>query len=184
MKNAQPPGLVPADRKFFHTRLNDDHPPELCGSLGCVADRHGARDQPTCHRFRSSFRCDRRSLTLGAVQLASGHDLGVGPQAVADSRQPLGTATVINRSTKTDRAAGPPDRPTQTRTISLRLDSLSDTSVLVRCRSSKSPRRSPQRPARPRCSCPATAASRGGLRAHGQRADRSGQTLQPGRCVT
>ena len=40
--------------------------------------------------------------------------------------------TVINRSAKADRAAGPAGSAEQTQTISLRPESLSDTSVLVR----------------------------------------------------
>ena len=67
------------------------------------------------------------SLTLGAVQFASGHDLARGQQALNDT-----PATIINRSAKTDRAAGPAGSAEQTQTISLRPESLSDTSVLVR----------------------------------------------------
>ncbi|WP_291864904.1 hypothetical protein [Bradyrhizobium sp.] len=67
------------------------------------------------------------SLTLGAVQLASGHDLTGGQQALADN-----AAAIINRSAKTDRAAGTAGSDAQMRTISLRLESLADTSVLVR----------------------------------------------------
>ena len=71
------------------------------------------------------------SLTFGAVQFASGHDLADRWQAVADA-QTVGIASAINRSSKTDRAAGPTGSAEQTQTISLRPESLSDTSVLVR----------------------------------------------------
>jgi hypothetical protein len=67
------------------------------------------------------------SLTLGAVQFASGHDLARSQQALNDT-----PVTAINRSAKADRAAGPAGSAEQTQTISLRPESLSDTSVLVR----------------------------------------------------
>jgi hypothetical protein len=67
------------------------------------------------------------SLTLGAVQFASGRDL-------AGIRQsPRGAPeTAINRAAKADRAARVLGMTMQTQTISLRLDGLSDTSVLIR----------------------------------------------------
>ncbi len=67
------------------------------------------------------------SLALGAVQFASGHDLARGQQALNDT-----PVTVINRLAKADRVAGPAGSAEQTQTISLRPESLSDTSVLVR----------------------------------------------------
>ena len=112
------------------------------------------------------------SLTLGAVQFASGHDLARSQQALNDT-----PVTAINRTTKTDRAAGIAGSAEQTQTISLRPESLADTSVLVRVPVVKRPetdartspaalavqiRRSPQ--------------GHGGLRAHGQRADRYRKT--------
>jgi hypothetical protein len=66
------------------------------------------------------------SLTFGAVQFASGSDLhGLKPQSA-----PAPEAT-INRGTKTDRADLPATSP-KTQTISVRVDGLSDTSILVR----------------------------------------------------
>jgi hypothetical protein len=66
------------------------------------------------------------SLTFGAVQFASGSDLhGVQPQPA-----PAPEAT-INRDAKTDRADLPATAP-KTQTISVRVDGLSDTSILVR----------------------------------------------------
>lgn len=69
------------------------------------------------------------SLTFGAV--ASGRDLG--------QQQPSGridladaSAAVINRTAKADRAARVAGPSVQTQTISLRLNGLSDTSVLIR----------------------------------------------------
>jgi hypothetical protein len=67
------------------------------------------------------------SLTLGAVQFASGDDLTGSPQA---STGPM--VSTINRAAKADRDARLATPAARTRTISLRLQGLSDTSVLVR----------------------------------------------------
>jgi hypothetical protein len=76
---------------------------------------------------RAIFGAIAISLTCGAVQFASGRDLSAGWQ------DPAGTpATSINRAVKADRASGVARSDVPTRTISLRLDSLSDMSVLVR----------------------------------------------------
>jgi hypothetical protein len=67
------------------------------------------------------------SLTLGAVAFAAGGDL------TAAQQNPTGTsATDINRAAKADRAADLKASAVPTQTILLRLDSLSDTSVLIR----------------------------------------------------
>jgi hypothetical protein len=68
------------------------------------------------------------SLTLGAVQFASGDDLTGRRQASTD---PMVSA-IINRAAKTDRDARLATPAARTQTISLRLQGLSDTSVLVR----------------------------------------------------
>jgi hypothetical protein len=67
------------------------------------------------------------SLTLGAIPLALGRDLSTAAALSAGT-----TEATINRAAKTDRAArvAAPAAPTQT--ISLRLQGLSDTLVLVR----------------------------------------------------
>ncbi|MEO6842034.1 MAG: hypothetical protein ABI192_14870 [Bradyrhizobium sp.] len=69
------------------------------------------------------------SLTFGAV--ASGRDLGQqgtsGQVDVADA-----STAAVNRATKTDRAARMAGPATPTQTVSLRLDDLSNTSVLIR----------------------------------------------------
>lgn len=75
------------------------------------------------------------SLTLGAVQFASGQNLTRGHQALNDAPATI----VINRLAKTDRAAGTAGSAEQTQTISLRPESLSDTSVLVRMPVAKKP---------------------------------------------
>ena len=67
------------------------------------------------------------ALRLGAVQLASGRDLSGGLQ-VDEGTAP----TAINRATKTDRATAVAGPAIPMRTIQLRLEGLSDTSVLIR----------------------------------------------------
>jgi hypothetical protein len=64
------------------------------------------------------------SLTFGAVQFASGSDL----HGVQSAPAPEAT---INRDAKADRADLPAASP-KTQTISVRVDGLSDTSILVR----------------------------------------------------
>ncbi len=65
------------------------------------------------------------SLSFGAAQFASGSDLRVQQDAA-----PVAEATV-NRETKADRADAPATA-LKTQTISVRVDGLSETSVLVR----------------------------------------------------
>ena len=118
------------------------------------------------------------SLTLGAVQFASGRltDL-VGRQQV--STDP--TVSTINRATKADRGArlAAPAAPTQT--ISLQLNGLSDTSVLVRIPAAEI--------ARSGGSTPSMVKSGGGTTAVACEPVVSVLTevakqLEPGRCVT
>ena len=67
------------------------------------------------------------SLALGVASFATGHDL---TENLVDT---AGTpASDINRAAKADREAGVKASAVPMRTISLRLDSLSDTSVLIR----------------------------------------------------
>jgi len=67
------------------------------------------------------------SLTFGAVQLAAGRDLA------EKTQDPAASSEAINRAAKADRAGGAVDSgAAPTRTISLRLDALTDTSVLIR----------------------------------------------------
>jgi hypothetical protein len=67
------------------------------------------------------------ALTLGAVQLASGHDLADRWQAVADK-----PGHIVNRADKADRMAELKPAAVATRTVSMRLNDLADTSVLLR----------------------------------------------------
>jgi hypothetical protein len=64
-------------------------------------------------------------LASGAVQFASGHDL-IGGQKVTSEPE-----TGINRAAKADRATLVP-ASVRTETIGLRLDSLAETSILIR----------------------------------------------------
>jgi hypothetical protein len=93
------------------------------------------------------------SLTLGALQFASGHDLagglgaglaaGLGTDLAAASDTPQ---TGVNRAARSDRA-GPAVAPSApTRTISIRLDRLADTSVLIRIPVVRDSRNSPPAP--------------------------------------
>jgi hypothetical protein len=67
------------------------------------------------------------AATLGAVQLAFGHDLADRWQGV--SEQP---AHFVNRTAKADRLVAPKPAAVATRTVSMRLNDLADTSVLLR----------------------------------------------------
>jgi hypothetical protein len=73
------------------------------------------------------------ALMLGAVPLAAGRDLAGGAQlllgATASAAAP---ASGINREAKADRSAAIARSQVATRTISLQLNGLTDTSVLVR----------------------------------------------------
>ena len=69
------------------------------------------------------------SVSLGAAQYASGSDLvGLARHSTAVATAPDAT---INREAKADRADAPANA-LQTRTISVSVDGLSDTSILVR----------------------------------------------------
>ena len=67
------------------------------------------------------------SVTLGAVQFASGHDLTVGLATPGDPAAPS-----VNRAAKADRGAVLPEATVAMRTISIHVDKVPDTSVLVR----------------------------------------------------
>ena len=70
------------------------------------------------------------SLTFGAA-LAAGRDLAE-IQNPAGNSQVVNTSEAINRAAKADRADGVVGSAAPTRTISLRQDVLTDTSVLIR----------------------------------------------------
>lgn len=75
------------------------------------------------------------AATLGAVQLASGHDLADRWQAVADittNSSSYAPSQNVNRAGKADRLAEIKPGQVPTRTVSMRLNDLADTSVLLR----------------------------------------------------
>lgn len=73
------------------------------------------------------------AATLGAVQLASGHDLADRWQAVADiPSSNVAPGQKVNRLAKADRLAEIKPAAVSTRTVSMRLNDLADTSVLLR----------------------------------------------------
>jgi hypothetical protein len=81
------------------------------------------------------------SLTCGAVQFASGHDLTVGLAMPGDSAAPA-----VNRTAKADREAVLPEAAIATRTISIHVERVPDTSVLVRVPLSHQARSTPPAP--------------------------------------
>jgi hypothetical protein len=114
------------------------------------------------------------ALMLGAVPLASGQDLTDGFQALAGIPD-----QGVNRAAKADRAAATPSPAMPAQTISIKLDGLADTSILVRV------------PQGARNAEPVSLLSKSGARrpAVGCEAVVSMLTdiatrLQPGRCIT
>ena len=105
------------------------------------------------------------SATLGAAQLASGHDL-IGRRQVAATVPEEG----VNRAAKANRDVAKV-APGQVRTIALRFKELTDTSVLVRVPVAKEEARPPGGAGEVR-----EIEKRGGLRTAGQRFDRSRET--------
>lgn len=75
-------------------------------------------------------------VQVGAVQLASGHDLADRWQALADlPGQTPGSKVAIhnvNRTSKSDRLSELKPAAVPTRTVSMRLNDLADTTVLLR----------------------------------------------------
>jgi hypothetical protein len=81
--------------------------------------------------FKGILGASAVSLTFGAVQFASGRDLGSLSQAPVSLVTLVSAGLGIDRSAKGDRAASVSASAGRTRTISLRLEGLSDMSVLV-----------------------------------------------------
>ena len=76
-------------------------------------------------------------LISGAAQLAMGHDLSPVIARLPQIKPSLPShfltsEPAINREAKGDRASGPANSPASTRTVSLKLDAFSDTTILVR----------------------------------------------------
>jgi hypothetical protein len=78
---------------------------------------------------KAVFGATALSLMLGAVQFASGRDLGL--QDTATTVDQSGTSLTINRVAKADRAERVAGPTVSMRTVSLRLTGLTDMSVLM-----------------------------------------------------
>jgi hypothetical protein len=81
--------------------------------------------------FKGILGASAVSLTFGAVQFASGRDLGSLSQAPVSEVTLVSAGLGVDRTAKGDRAASASALAGRTQTISLRLEGLSDTSVLV-----------------------------------------------------
>jgi hypothetical protein len=113
--------------------------------LRWIADRHGAindggRNMPRISReilTRGIFGAIAVTLTSGAVQFASGRDLTrvsqslISSAGVSSRSLAVSAEATINREAKADRASSAAGSASS-QTISLRLDRLFETSVLVR----------------------------------------------------
>ena len=117
--------------------------------------------------------------TLGAVQLASGHDL-------SGLRQLASTAPMsdVNRTAKTDRGALRTAQ-NQTETLTIRNVGLEDTSVVVRVPVTEVARNRPAVPARPAASNkPGASKTAVACEPPVSVLTEVAKLLQPGRCVT
>lgn len=80
---------------------------------------------------RGIFAAIAVTLTLGAVPLALGRDLTSASGDLQSANVPV-VSTGVNRTTKTDRGGAAARSAAPTRTISLQVNGLAETSVLVR----------------------------------------------------
>jgi hypothetical protein len=127
--------------------------------------------------------------TLGAVQLAAGRDLAA-IQNPAGNSEAVNTSAAINRAAKADRADGTVGSTVApTRTISLRQDVLTDTSVLIRLRAAKEAGKETDKEARNGSPAPS------GIKSQARKATVAceppvsvltevAKRLEPGRCIT
>jgi hypothetical protein len=125
-------------------------------------------------------------LISGAAQLAMGRDLTSVTGRLPQIRQPLSLSSsspsadvpAINRGAKGDRTAPPAGSPASMNTVSLKLNSLTDTTVLVRI---------PVAAGRPSAASPAKPVTRKPLVACEPMVSvltEVAKQLQPGRCVS
>jgi hypothetical protein len=115
------------------------------------------------------------SLALGAVQLAAGRDL-------TETQDPAATSEVINRAAKADRAgAAVGSAAAPTRTISLRLEALTDTSVLIRLPVAQEARNNPPAPS---VGKPQTRKATVACEPPVSVLTEVAKQLEPGRCIT
>jgi hypothetical protein len=82
--------------------------------------------------MRAVFGAIAVSLTCGAVQYASGRDLTGVIQNFPLQNSSIAPEASINRGAKADRLARVAGTPARTQTISLRLEGLSATSIILR----------------------------------------------------
>ena len=114
------------------------------------------------------------TLTLGAVQFASGHDLVNRWQTVSEQQ-----SHIVNRAGKADHLASRRPSAVPTKTVSLRLNDLADTSVLVRipsaqARTTKPPMLLRKQSGKPTLACEPMVSA----------ITEVAGLLEPGRCVT
>jgi hypothetical protein len=95
---------------------------------------------------RAGFGAIGISLALGAAQFASGYDLTGGLAAGLVATASAAPETGINRVIKADRATPASAASAPTRTISIRLDGLADTSVVIRIPTVRTSREIPSLP--------------------------------------
>jgi hypothetical protein len=120
------------------------------------------------------------ALSLGAVQLASGRDLASQPASLGQAGS-AGTGAMVNRAAKADRAAAMTGLGGLTQTISLRLDGLADTTVLLRVPVAREARGNSSAPARPNSGAPKAMVA---CEPVVSVLTEVFKQLQPGRCVT
>ncbi len=118
-------------------------------------------------------------LTLGAVQYAFGHGLADSWQGATPAQGRIVASDIVNRSTKADRLVAARPAAVPTRTVTLRLNDLPDTSVLLRvpaieARSVKPPVLLQSKIRKPTIACEPVVSS----------LTEVAKLLQPGRCVT
>ena len=114
------------------------------------------------------------TLTLGAVQLASGHDLVNRWQAASER-----PSHIVRHPGKAERLADPKPLAAPVKTVSLRLNDLADTSVLLRipsvqARTTKPPMLLRNQSRKPTLACEPVVSA----------LTEVARLLQPGRCVT
>jgi hypothetical protein len=131
------------------------------------------------------------SLTCGAVQFASGRDLIRRPQSSVNTPETATNTSNINRTAKADRLAPVAGSAVSTQTISLRLDALADTSILVRMPAAKEAGNKQARNGSSAPSSTAPALTKSGSRKMAVACEpvvsvltEVAKLLQPGRCVT
>lgn len=127
------------------------------------------------HIRKAFFGAVAITLTLGAVQLAFGHDLAGRWQAISDT-----PGQIVNRAGKADRIAGLTPSEIPTLTVSMRLNDLAATSVLLRVPmaaqtgNAKPPALLRTQNRKPAIACESVVSS----------LTEVARLLQPGRCVT